>query len=190
MHAYASMYRLCRPRVISGHTRLIFGHTRLISGHTRLISGHRTQRPIMQFSTSCNSRWSKKTDKKRWNKQTNKQSDSHSSLLKTLREWAGKEYYRCLRMAIHRDRRKSACPKSETTINPTLNPTSITIAPMPLWISRAYPSSRPWLVCLPHSCLCAHRSSQLSCGHGDLDYCDSKCRYALCEPLWSQLWYD
>jgi len=30
-----------------------------------------------------------------------KQSDSHTSLLKTLREWAGKEYCRSLRMAIH-----------------------------------------------------------------------------------------
>ena len=40
-------------------------------------------------------------------KQTNKQTwcatcDFHSSLLKTLLEWAGKEYYRSLRMAIHR----------------------------------------------------------------------------------------
>ena len=49
MRAYASMYRLFRPTVISGHTRLISGHTRLISGHTRLISGHRRQRPIIQY---------------------------------------------------------------------------------------------------------------------------------------------
>ena len=50
MRAYASMYRLFRPTVISGHTRLTSGHTRLISGHTRLISGHRRQRPIMQYN--------------------------------------------------------------------------------------------------------------------------------------------
>ena len=68
--------------------------------------------------------------------------------------------------------------------------TSITIAPSPLWISRAYPSTRPWLVYLPHSRSYARRSSQLSCGHGGLDYCDSKRRYASCELLWFQLRCD
>jgi len=194
MRAYTSMNRLFRrtaisshTRLTSGHTRLISGHTRLISGHTRLISGHTRQRLIMQYSPSYYTPWSKKTNKKRWNKQ----SDSHSSLLKTLREWAGKEYYHSLRMAIHRETSKSPCPKEKwNNLTSNLKSTSSTIAPSPLWISGAYPSSRPWLVCLLHSHSCAHRSRQLSCRHGGLDYCDSKRRYALCEPLWCQLWYD
>ena len=50
-----------------------------------------------------------------------KQSDSHSSLLEPLRKWAGKEYYRSLRMAIHKETKKSAShKKSETTLNPTV----------------------------------------------------------------------
>ena len=73
------------------------------------------------------------------------------------------------------------CPKEKWNNHKS---TSITIAPSPLWISRACPSSRPWLVYLPHSCSYAHRSNQLSCGHGGLDYCDSKHRYASCELLY------
>jgi len=48
------------------------------------------------------------------NKQTNKQTqcNSHSSLLQTLSDkWAGKEYYRSLRMAIHIN--KEICEKEK-----------------------------------------------------------------------------
>ena len=69
-------------------------------------------------------------------------------------------------------------PRAQTKSKTSLNPTFITIAPLPLWISRAYPSSRPWLVCLPHSRSCARRSSWLFVVYADLDCCDSKRRYA------------
>jgi len=58
-------------------------------------------------------------------KQTNKLTNcnSHSSLLKTLRgKWAGREYYRSLRMAIHINKENLYFQKkSKTTSNPTLN---------------------------------------------------------------------
>jgi len=128
---------------------------------------------ICNTPPSCYAPWSKKP-----NKQTKEQicCNFHSSLLKTLRGlWAGKEYYRSLRMAIHRETRKSACQKvKQPWIN--LKSTSITLAPSPLWISRAYPSSRPWLVGLPHSRLCSRRSSWLFVIYADLDCCDCKRR--------------
>jgi hypothetical protein len=73
------------------------------------------------------------------NKQTNKQTNcnSHSSLFKTLRgKWAGKEYYRSLRMAIH-IKKEIHIPKSKTTLSPTLNRPPITINPLLSWTCNA-----------------------------------------------------
>jgi len=76
------------------------------------------------------------------NKQTKEQTNCnfHSSLLKTLRgKWAGKEYYRSLRMGIHRETRKSACPKEKwNNLKSNLKSTSITIYPLLSWTSYAY----------------------------------------------------
>ena len=77
-------------------------------------------------------------------------------------------------------RRGNPCAQKEkwNNLKSNLKSTSITIAPSPLWISGTYPSRRPWLVCLPHSRLCACRSSWLFAVYADLDCCDSKRLYA------------
>jgi len=69
-----------------------------VSGHTR----HHHLRPYKTPSPAetciCNTPplAIHRKARNKWKKM--KQSDSHSSLLKTLREWAGKEYYRSLRI--------------------------------------------------------------------------------------------
>jgi len=100
MRAYASMYRPFRPTAISGHTRLTSGHTRVISGH-KMAETYHAILPLLQY-----------TVKQETNKKI-KQSDSHNGLLKTLRNWAGKQYYRSLRMAIHKETKKSVCSKEK-----------------------------------------------------------------------------
>ena len=99
MRAYASMYRPFRPTAISGHTRLTSGHTRVISSH-KMAETYHAILPLLLYTVK------QETNEKM------KQSDSHSSLLKTLRKWAGKEYYRSLRMAIHKTK-KSVYPKAK-----------------------------------------------------------------------------
>jgi len=92
MRAYAPMYRPIRPTAISGHTRLISGHTMAETYHAIL--------PLLLYTVK------QETNEKM------KQSDSHSSLLKTLRKWVGNEYYRSLRMAIHKIK-KSVYPNAK-----------------------------------------------------------------------------
>jgi hypothetical protein len=105
------MYRPFRQTAISGHTRVISGHKMAETYHAIL--------PLLLYTVK---------------QETNemKQSESHSSLLKTLRRWAGKEYYRSLRMAIHKETNKEIrVPKSETSLNPTINEPSV-IVELPL----------------------------------------------------------
>jgi hypothetical protein len=118
------------------------------------------------------------------NKQTHKKTwysscDFHSSHHKILSEWAGKEYYLSLRMAIHRETRKSASSKEKwNNLKSNHKSPSITKAPSQVCIFRTYPSIKPRLVWLPHSRSCACRSSWLFVAYGDLDNCDRKHWYA------------
>jgi len=97
MRAYSSMYRPFRPTAMSGHTRLTSGHMSVMSGHTLAETYHAIHPLLLYFVKQ----------------ETNemKHSASHSSFHKTLLKWAGKEFYYSLRMAIHKETKKSACPK-------------------------------------------------------------------------------
>ena len=89
MHAYRSMYRPCRPTAISGYMRVISGYT--------MAQTYQAILPLFLYTVEQEPNQMK-------------QSDSHSRLLKTLLGWAENEYYCMLRMAIHKETKKSACP--------------------------------------------------------------------------------
>jgi len=133
IYAYASMHRLIRPPVISGHTRLISGHTRficchtrLISGHTRLISGHTDPSPATEDrDLSCNTsplaihhgaREQIRRD------ETNKVIPIVASLKPCVSEQGKSTTVAWGWPSIEKPENPRAKMKSETTLSPTLNP--------------------------------------------------------------------